>query len=94
MLAQPVRRAGDALERVGERRQVELAGVGQQQGAVEAAEELQPQDFSRLFTWWLMAACVTCSSSAALVKLRCRPAASKARRAVSGGIWRAMFHLQ
>ena len=38
-----MRRAGDALERVGERRQVELAGVGQQQGAVEAAEELQPQ---------------------------------------------------
>ena len=38
-----------------------------------------------LVAWWLIAAGVTCSSSAASVRLVCRAAASKARRALRGG---------
>ena len=44
-----------------------------------------PSRSSRPRIWWLIAACVTASSSAARVKLRWRAAASKARSAFSGG---------
>ncbi len=44
-----------------------------------------PQCSSSARTCWLIAAGVTCSSSAARLKLRWRAAASKARRLFSGG---------
>jgi len=44
-----------------------------------------PSSSSSALTWWLTAAGVTCSSSAARVRLRWRAAASKARSAVSEG---------
>ena len=43
-----------------------------------------PMRFSRFFTCWLTAVWLTCSSSAARVKLRWRPEASKALSAFSG----------
>ncbi|MCY1240176.1 hypothetical protein D9M72_530110 [compost metagenome] len=52
--------------------------------------------FSRLsssFTWWLTAACVTQSSIAARVKLKCRADASKARSALSGRYGLTMYAL-
>src|SRR3546814_428312 len=45
----------------------------------------RPSHSSSALIWWLIAAWVTCSSAAALVKLRCRAAASKARSALRGG---------
>jgi hypothetical protein len=44
-----------------------------------------PRYSSRLFTWWLTAACVMCSSTAASLKERWRAAASNTRNAFKGG---------
>lgn len=44
-----------------------------------------PSQSSSALIWWLIAPCVTDSSSAACVKLNWRPADSKARMEVSGG---------
>src|SRR5262245_30175221 len=51
---------------------------------------LRPSKSSSPRIWWLSAAGVTCSSPAALEKLRCRAVASKARSALSGGRGRRM----
>ena len=44
-----------------------------------------PRSDSSDLIWWLIAPCVTCSASAALVRLRSRAVASNARRACMGG---------
>src|SRR5438270_2681795 len=49
------------------------------------SKSLVPSPVSSAATWRLTAPCVTQSSCAALVKLRCRAVASKARIALSGG---------
>ena len=44
-----------------------------------------PSSSSRRLIWWLIAVCVTFSSDAAWVKLKCRAAASNARNPFSDG---------
>ena len=44
-----------------------------------------PRYSSSAFTWWLTAACVMCSSTAASLKDKWRAAASNTRNALSGG---------
>ena len=74
-------------------RQIVPAGLGQHEAvaAPEAVEQrVAPSHSSSALIWWLTAACVTCSESAARVKLRWRAAVSKTTRAFSGGKRRAI----
>ena len=70
----------------------EPAGLGQFDRS-RAPMEQRTQSCSRPRIWWLSAAGVTCSSSAALAKLRCRAIASKARNALSGGRGRGPMNI-
>ena len=59
---------------------------------VERLNNATPSWSSSARTWWLTAACVTFSSAAALVKERCRAAASNRRRAGREGSRVAIIH--
>jgi hypothetical protein len=63
----------------------ETPGVEVGGGRLRRRKSLRPRCTSSAFTWWLIAAWVTFNSSPALVKLRWRAAASKARSALSNG---------
>jgi len=54
------------------------------------SNSLVPRRFSSELICWLTAPGVTCSSSAALLKLKCRATASKDRNELNGGSGRAM----
>src|SRR6185312_13997117 len=51
-----------------------------------------PSSSSSRLIWWLIAVCVTFSSEAARVKLKCRAAASKARNPFSDGSLEAILY--
>src|SRR5262245_54666497 len=89
-LQHPMGADRQAVEGIAHHLEVAASRIGDDETLALAIEQSQASSASSAFTWWLTAPCVTDSSSAALVKLSCRAAASKAFRALSEGSRRSI----
>ena len=84
LAVEPRDRAAHALKSCVQARIERPARPGQLDGTRAPGEQQKPELFLRPQIWWLSAAGVTCSSSAARAKLMWRAIASNARSAFSG----------